>query len=74
MILEVKTPKRTYDRNDSKRPAFGEPKQILDVTSRLLSGILGKQYTYLLTKKNQNKVMSGSTQNSKRKIFVLVPK
>ena len=42
---------RTYYRNDSKRPAISEPKQILDVTSHLLSGILCKQYPYLLTKK-----------------------
>ena len=31
---------RTYYRNDSKRPAISESKQILYVTSRLLSGIL----------------------------------
>ena len=43
--------KRTYDKNDSKRPAFSEPKQTLDVASCLLSGILCKQYTYLFTKK-----------------------
>ena len=42
---------RTYYRNDSKRPAVSEPKQILDVTSRLLSGILCKHYIYLFTKK-----------------------
>ena len=42
---------RTYYRNDSKRPAISEPKQILDVTSHLLSGILCKQYTYSLTEK-----------------------
>ena len=67
---------RTYYRNDSKRPAISEPKQILDVTSRLLSGILCKQYLYVFFYEiiNQNKVMSGSTQYSKRKIFVLVPK
>ena len=40
--------KRTYD---SKRSAISEPKQILDVMSCLLSGILCKQYTYLFTKK-----------------------
>ena len=34
-----------YYRNYSKRPVISEPKQILDVTSRLLSGILCKQYT-----------------------------
>ena len=42
---------RTYYRNDSKRPAISEPKQIVDVTSCLLSGILCKQYAYLFTKK-----------------------
>ena len=30
---------RTYYRNDSKRPAILNSKQILDVTSRLLTGI-----------------------------------
>ena len=30
---------RTYYRNDSKRPAILDPKQILDVTSPLLLGI-----------------------------------
>ena len=30
---------RTYYKNDSKRPAILDPKQILNVTSRLLSGI-----------------------------------
>ena len=35
----------TYYLNDSKRPAISESKQILYVTSRLLSGILCKQYT-----------------------------
>ena len=42
---------RTNYRNDSKRPAISEPKQILNLTSRLLSAILCKQYTYLFTKK-----------------------
>ena len=58
------------------RPDILEPKQILDVTSRLLSGILCKQYMYIFVyeKINQNKVMSGLTQYSKRKIFVFVPK
>ena len=66
---------RTHYRNESKRPAISEPKQILNVTSRLLSGILCKQYTYLFKKKiNENKVMSGLTQYSKYKIFDLVPK
>ena len=52
--------KRTYDRNESKRPAFLEPKQTLDVTSYLLSGILCQQYTFFVYEKiNQNKVISG---------------
>ena len=47
VILDLE---RTYYRNDSKRPAISEPKQTLDEISRLLSGILCKQYTYLFTK------------------------
>ena len=71
--LFTKLLKRAYYRNDPrvKRPAFSEPKKTLDVTSRLLSGIL---CVFVYEKINQNKVMSGSTQYSKRKIFVLVPK
>ena len=42
---------RTNYRNDSKRPAISEPKQILYVTTRILLGILCKQYTYLYKKK-----------------------
>ena len=34
---------RTDYRNDSKRPAIPEPKQILNLTSRLLSAILCNQ-------------------------------
>ena len=41
---------RTYYRNDSKRPAILDQKQILDVTSRILSGILSKQYTHFFMK------------------------
>ena len=43
------------DRNDCKRPDISEPKQILDVTSRLLSAII---YVFAYEKINQNKVMS----------------
>ena len=50
-IMQKLLLERTYYRNDSKRPVISEPKQILDVTSCLLSGILCKQYTYLFMKK-----------------------
>ena len=44
--------KRTYDRNDSKRPAISQPKQILDVTSRLFWAYYANNiYAYLCTKK-----------------------
>ena len=75
MAIKDDSLERTHYRNESKRPAISEPKQILNVTSRLLSGILCKHYTHLFKKKiNQNKVMFGLTQYSKQKIFVLVPK
>ena len=55
-------------KNDSKRPAISEPKQILDVTSH------SNNICIVYKKINQSKVMSGLTQYAERKIFVLVPK
>ena len=63
----------TYDRNDSQRPGISEPKQILDVIS-FVWHIMQTIYIFAYEVINQNKVMSGSTQHSKHKIFVLVPK
>ena len=42
--------------------------------SSFVGHIMKTIYVFAYEKINQNKVMSGSTQYSKRKIFVLVPK
>ena len=42
--------------------------------SSFFGHIMQTKYVFVYEKINQNKVMSGLTQYSKRKIFVLVPK
>ena len=69
LVLELE---RTYYRKESKRPAISEPKQILDVV--VCRAYYAKIHVFVYEKINQNKVMSGLTQYSKHKIFVLVPK
>ena len=54
----------TYDRNDSKRPAISEPKQILDVIS-FVRHIMQTIYVFVYEKINQNSLNRLNIRNAK---------
>ena len=73
-ISKVFELKRTYYRNFKENSFFGTKTNLGCNDSSFFGHIMKTIYVFVYEKINQNRVMSGSTQYSKRKIFVMVPK